>query len=132
MAKTSHCPSNQAKLKLTFVPPPKMKIKEEYLIYEKIAFISSVGGTLGLCVGFSFYNSGSSVFGWIQRGVKIITQKAHFKQVSESGKIQPVAPIDSHHQAEMFNEINTMIKELGSEFKAEIEVLKGAQIGQQN
>ena len=109
-----------------------MKIKEEYLIYDMIAFISSVGGTLGLCVGFSFYNFGSSVFEWIQRGVEIITQKVHIRQVSESGKIQPVAPIKNHHHAEMLDEVQTMIRELRSEFKAEIEVLKGAQIGQQN
>ena len=32
----------------------------------------------------------------------------------------------------MLDEVQTMIRELRSEFKAEIEVLKGAQIGQQN
>ena len=126
MAKTSRCPSNQAKLMLTFVPPPKMKIKEEYLIYDTIAFISSVGGTLGLCVGFSFYNFGSLVLRWIQRGIEIITQKGHIERVSESGKIQQVAPIDNH-QAEMLKEVQTMIRELRSEFKSEIEVLKRAQ-----
>ena len=125
MAKTSRCPSNQAKLMLTFVPPPKMKIKEEYLIYDAIAFISSVGGTLGLCVGFSFYNFGSLVLRWIQKGIEIITHKRHIKQISESGKIQSVAPIDNH-QAEMLNQVQIMIRELRSEFRAEVEVLKRA------
>ena len=33
-----------------------MTMTEEYYIYDTIGFISSVGGTLGLFVGFSFYD----------------------------------------------------------------------------
>ena len=29
---------------------------EEYLIFDSVAMIGSIGGTLGLCIGFSFAN----------------------------------------------------------------------------
>ena len=30
-------------------------VKEEYLMYDYVGLVSSVGGTLGICVGISFY-----------------------------------------------------------------------------
>ena len=35
---------------------PHVAVKEEYLILDFVAMIGSVGGTLGLCIGFSFSN----------------------------------------------------------------------------
>ena len=37
-----------------FANPPKILVREEYLIYDGVAMISAIGGTLGLCIGFSF------------------------------------------------------------------------------
>ena len=34
--------------------PRKVNVKTEYLIYDDIAMIGNVGGTLGLFIGFSF------------------------------------------------------------------------------
>lgn len=48
--------SNLVTLWYHFVAPGFMIVKEEYLIYDLIAMIGSVGGTLGLCIGFSFFN----------------------------------------------------------------------------
>ena len=39
-----------------FASPYKVKVKEEYLIYDFIGLVGSVGGTLGLFIGFSFYD----------------------------------------------------------------------------
>ena len=39
-----------------FDPPESVSVYEEYLIYDEITLIGSVGGTLGLCIGFSFTN----------------------------------------------------------------------------
>ena len=33
-----------------------MDVKEEYLILDFVAMVGSVGGTLGMCIGFSFSN----------------------------------------------------------------------------
>ena len=41
---------------IVFATPVKVNVKEEYLIYDGVAMISAIGGTLGLCIGFSFYS----------------------------------------------------------------------------
>ena len=51
---------NSAKFHVVF-DPPRMTVQEEYLIYDLIATISAIGGTLGLCIGFSFTNFASKV-----------------------------------------------------------------------
>ena len=37
-----------------FTPPEKMLVFEEYLVFDAFGMIGSVGGALGLCIGFSF------------------------------------------------------------------------------
>ena len=34
--------------------PPRTTVLEQYLIYDMVALISAIGGTMGLCIGFSF------------------------------------------------------------------------------
>ena len=38
----------------SFAPPRTVTIHEEYLIYDTIGLIGSIGGTLGMFIGFSF------------------------------------------------------------------------------
>ena len=40
----------------SFNEPRYVKVYEEYLIYDTLGMIGSVGGTLGLFIGFSFMN----------------------------------------------------------------------------
>ena len=40
----------------TIAPPYLVKVSEEYIIYDIIGMVASIGGTLGLFVGFSFTN----------------------------------------------------------------------------
>ena len=47
---------NMSRLWYHFSPPGNLIVHEEYLIFDMISLISSVGGTLGLCIGFSFTN----------------------------------------------------------------------------
>ena len=44
------------------------KVKEEYLIYDTVSMISVVGGFMGLCVGFSFYETS----GTLLRGLEFL------------------------------------------------------------
>ena len=57
--------------------PGLMIVKEEYLIYDLLSMIGSVGGTLGLCVGFSFFN----FIDFMLVGLKMLALK-HFKSCS--------------------------------------------------
>ena len=60
-------PSNVFHLALRFAPPYKVKVTEEYVIYDIIEFVASVGGTLGIFIGFSFYDVVAKVIHLIQK-----------------------------------------------------------------
>ena len=49
--------SHEAYFAYNFAPPKTIIAEEEYLIYDTIGFIGSVGGTLGMFIGFSFSNA---------------------------------------------------------------------------
>ena len=48
------------------IPSNKTTLYEEYMIYDAINAIGSVGGTLGMCIGFSFYGLISSFINILQ------------------------------------------------------------------
>ena len=48
-----------------------MKVQEEYLIYDEVGLIGSVGGTFGMFIGFSFANIVSLILNQIQRFISI-------------------------------------------------------------
>lgn len=41
---------------IRYSPPYKVSLTQEYLIYDFIGMVGSVGGTLGIFIGFSFYD----------------------------------------------------------------------------
>ena len=45
-------------------------MKEEYLLFDLISMIGAVGGTLGLCIGFSFMEVAGSIMELLEIGVK--------------------------------------------------------------
>ena len=44
-----------------------MKVQEEYLIYDEVGMIGSVGGTFGMFIGFSFANIVSQILNLIEK-----------------------------------------------------------------
>ena len=64
---------NEVELVVEFVSPFKVKVKEEYFIFDLVSVISAMGGTLGLCTGFlqtSFRQLCGSVSQWIMLGIQ--------------------------------------------------------------
>ena len=49
-----------------FDPPEMVTMHDEYLIYDEVSMIGSIGGTLGMCIGFSFTNLMSCFLNFIQ------------------------------------------------------------------
>ena len=45
-------------------------VHEEYLVHDFISMIGSVGGTLGMCIGFSFTGFSSSILNQILKILK--------------------------------------------------------------
>ena len=48
-----------------FAPPKTVVVHEEYLIYDTIGLIGSVGGTLGMFIGFSFSGTISQIITYL-------------------------------------------------------------------
>ena len=85
-----------AEYKLTFSDPPKVTVREEYLIFDGITMISAIGGTLGLCIGFSFKDLfrdvGSSVVQAVSRIIRHkkerVTKNQMTSQFQKTGHLQ--------------------------------------------
>ena len=50
-----------------YLPPVSMTVYEEYLIYDFSRMLGSIGGTLGMCIGFSFVGMCSFILIQIQK-----------------------------------------------------------------
>ena len=48
---------------------PFVGVKEQYVVYDLVAMIGAVGGTMGLCIGFSFNDALNFVLSYLQVGV---------------------------------------------------------------
>ena len=57
--------SYETQFMYSFTPPITTIVYEEYLIYDAFGLIGSVGGTLGMCVGFSFSGVINSVVSFL-------------------------------------------------------------------
>ena len=60
---------NKIEYNLLFKDPPMMTVKEEYLIYDFVGLISSVGGILGICVGISLYGITETLVNFMMVGM---------------------------------------------------------------
>ena len=71
------------------IPSNSATLYEEYLVYDEINAIGSIGGTLGMCIGFSFSGLISSLINILQRTLinikgKLASQKS-MKSESSNG-----------------------------------------------
>ena len=95
IAKTaSQANSKMISFIVAFAPPQLKLVKEEYLIYDAITFISSVGGTIGLCVGFSFYSLCNVVLQWVEKGMKKIIKIFNLNSLQDLIKVIKCISID--------------------------------------
>ena len=53
-------------LEYSFAPPFMTSVQQEYLIFDVTGMIGSVGGTLGMCIGFSFSGVTTKVLDFIK------------------------------------------------------------------
>ena len=64
--------NNSAWFEMQFLNPAKVTVKEEYLIYDAVSMISAIGGTMGLCVGFSFTAFVSCLLSFLELAIRKI------------------------------------------------------------
>ena len=53
-----------------FSTPMMTTVNEEYLIFDMVGLIGSVGGTLGMCVGFSFSGVSNTILDFIENRLR--------------------------------------------------------------
>ena len=67
-----------------FSNPPKVTVKEEYLLFDMVSMISAIGGTMGLCIGFSFSNVTKWIMRQIEHGFNGVSSRNHNRSGKES------------------------------------------------
>ena len=63
---------NEAAIEIQYVIPRKVTVHEKYLLYDLVATIGAIGGTLGLCIGISL----KDVAGILLRSMEKLMKKA--------------------------------------------------------
>ena len=82
-------------------------IYEEYLIYDAISTVGSVGGTLGMCIGFSFTGVISFLINLIQKGTVLIKAKLAYQKLSkiktQNGSMKKPMEIEISQKGKAYN-----------------------------
>ena len=64
-------------------------VKEEYVIYDAVAMISAIGGTMGLCIGFSFLDLARLCLEYLEDGSYYIKAKLGYS--GQIGRIEAMS-----------------------------------------
>ena len=75
-----------------FDTPETTDVFSEYIIVDTMTMIGSIGGTLGLYVGFSFFDFAMQILGWIQMLAVKISQSSIFKEEKKNKQKKEVKP----------------------------------------
>ena len=63
-----------------------VRVKEQYIVYDAVAMISAIGGTMGLCIGFSFNDTINFLLSYLEVGIncwKRLRQRNSKKTIQE-------------------------------------------------
>ena len=71
----------EAILEYKFAEPAFVKVYQEYLIFDAIGMIGSVGGTLGLFIGLSFGNVLTFLIGYLQKFTLYLVSRLESSQL---------------------------------------------------
>ena len=102
-----------------FLSSNSTTVYNEYLIYDAVSMIGSVGGSLGLCIGFSFTGMVSCLINIIQNKFMV----GHYEQENKnSEKLQPLNDMMT------INERFIEQEKLNMKIMNELEALKSMQL----
>ena len=69
----SYSNSSVSGIWIKFDNPENVIVNQEYLIYDPVSVIGSIGGTLGMCIGFSFNNVLNVILNFARKTLKTTT-----------------------------------------------------------
>ena len=89
-------PNNTFMISIGYDRPAVIKVEEEFLIYDFVAMVGSVGGTLGMFIGFSFTNMISLCISGIKMLIEMISRKTARK--SKIDDVEPFEKVDNEEE----------------------------------
>ena len=101
--------------------PPRVKVYEEYLVYDMISMIRAIGGTMGLCIGFSFTDFACTTLRFIEKAIHQISTK-----IIDDNKIQPSDNIQKGVTFEVkpvLEDVNQKIDKLKHESEMQVQLI---------
>ena len=75
-----------AKFILMIASPGKVLVREEYLVFDGVATIGAIGGTMGLCIGLSFFQMGSVIMMWLDMVITVVKNMWQSNKISQNPK----------------------------------------------
>ena len=66
-----------------------LDVQEEYMIYDLISMIGAIGGTMGICVGFSFNDFMDVLARYLEKGI-ICFRKNYPKRTDKHTEVEPI------------------------------------------
>ena len=101
-------PNNTFILSIIFARPGVVTVEEEFLVYDLVTMVGSVGGTLGMFIGFSFTNM-ITIF---IDGIKLILEIIFHKK-SKTGEIDDVVqPVEDDNDRQDIPSILSLLKRI--------------------
>ena len=88
-------------------PPEEVTVFQEYVVYDAIGIIGSVGGTLGMFIGFSFTGFISSLINGLSKLVKSLIDSV---DISRMKSIQVKPNISSSYYKEFKEQVDNLNK----------------------
>ena len=83
----------------------QVSVHVEYLIYDLVAMISAIGGTMGLCIGFSFFDFCCFILSFLEKGVQKIKT---YREVSSNTAILEVRSPSEQDKASLKNVLESL------------------------
>ena len=91
--------NDSALVSFEIVPPEQITVHEEYIVYDTLGIIGSVGGTLGLFIGFSFSGLVSSI---MEMCLNVSISRKRKNEVKPSNDVIKVEPIELSETNQVF------------------------------
>ena len=115
---------------MEFQKPPRVTVKEEYLVFDLVSMISAIGGTMGLCIGFSFLDLARLCLEYLEDGYDYIKGKfgcsgqiGRIETISDQVTMEDVRRLMNEHRIETDEKLSEL-KKLLHTIKKEVNKIK--------
>ena len=79
----------EARVLIKFPDPPRVQVREEYVIYDLISMVGAIGGTLGLFIGFSFLQIAHQIIRVLKNGISGLIEYSYSQEKPASMAVKP-------------------------------------------